>query len=269
MIGIVTDSMSCMTERDAAAYNVRIARAKCVIGTRTVPDTVEPYPKSLERARTLPPSSADYYRIFASLAAECDEIICITSSDRVTMSYTNACLAAKAAEGPRFAIIDSGATAGALYLLVRMCRELEASGAGFGDIVSIISKQKTKLNMSFSLRDLQAVMRTGRRISASAGVHAPIMDQRPVCTFEGGGRLVVKETASGALNELRALAAEHHSPRRIVVHYCEADMHLYELVSLLRRRFPDADIIRRRVAMSIRIVTGEDALGVFSYGMGE
>ena len=269
MIGIVTDSMSCITERDAAAYNVKIAKAKCVIGAETVADSTDSYRVSLDSAKTLPPSSADYYKLFASLAAECDEIICITSSAKVTMSYANACIAAKAAEGPRFAVIDSGATAGALYLLIRMCRELEASGVGFGDMVSIISKQKTKLNMSFSMKDLKAVTKAGRRISASAHIHSPIMDQRPVCTFEGGGRLVIRETAAGSLNELRALAAEHHNPRRIVVNYSEADMRLYELTSMLRRRFPDADIIKRRTVLSLRIVTGEDVLGVFSYGMGD
>ena len=269
MIGIVTDSMSCLTEQDCITYNVELVRAKCIINSKAIPDTVGEYAGAMSEARTAPPSSADYYKTFAKLTSEGVDILCITTSAKVSMSYANACIAARAVGNSRIAIIDSGATAGALYLLIRTCRELEESGAGFGDIVSIISNQKRNLNISFSMKDLSSIIRSGKLLSPSAYIHVPIMDQRPVCTFEGGGKLVLKETAAGSLNELRALVSEHHSPRRIVVHYSESDMHLYELTSMLRRRFPNADIIKRKVSLTVRTTMGEGILGVFSYGLRE
>ena len=269
MIGIVTDSLSCMTDADCSNLNVNMVSAVCIINKKQIPDTVCEFSGPLKASITSAPSSADYYKAFAELSKECEGIICITTSAKVSMSYANACIAGRAIGNRRIAVIDSGSAAGAVYLLVLLCRELEASGAGFGNIVQIITKQKNRIICSFSMKELHSAIRARRLLTRRADSHSPIMNQRPICTFTPGGSLEVKTTAAGSLNEMKALIAEHKCPRRIIVCYSEADMHLYEMMSMLRRRFPDAQIIKRRVSLAIRIVLGDGILGVFSYGSSE
>lgn len=266
MIGIVTDSMSCMTPADREKLNAHIVSAVCIVNKRQIPDTICEFSGPLKLACTSAPSSADYYKIFTRLSEECEGIICITTSAKVSMSYANACIAGRAIGNHRIAVIDSGSAGGAIHLMIRLCRDLEGSGAGFGDIVQIITKQKNNIVCSFSMKDLHSITRARRLLSRSSDQQLPIMNQRPICTFTPGGAVTVKDTAAGSLNELRALIEEHKSPRRLIVCYSEADMHLYELMSMLRRRFPNAEIIKRRVSLAIRIVLGDGILGLFSYG---
>ncbi len=271
MIGIVTDSMSCLTDRDCINNNVDIVHATCVVNGKKLRDTLCDFSGPLCASHTIAPTSAGYFKVFSRLSESenCEGIICITSSSKVSLSYENACIAARAIDNHRISVIDSGSGSGAIHLLIRLCRDLEASGVGFGNMVQIITKQRENITTTFSMRDLQSIMRARRLLSLPAQMPRPIMNQRPVCTFEPSGKITLKETAAGSLNELRALISEHKNPRRIAVCYSEADMHLYELVSMLRRNFPNAHIIKRRVSLSVRIVMGHGVMGVFSYGTGE
>lgn len=266
MIGIVTDSMSCLSEQDCANNNVHLVHAYCCLNGKKVKDSVCELGCHPHLSTTFAPSSADYYKTFLRLSHTCEGIICITSSCKVSMSYSNACIAARACQNDRIAVVDSGSTAGAIYLLIKLARDLEASGAGFVDIVRIITNRKQNIKVSFSMRSFNNISHSRQILSMAGEHHMPILGQRPVCTFSEAGGIALVETASDALSELKAIVAPHRNSRRFAVYYSEADMHLYELMSMLRRRFPRAEIIKRRASLTIRAVLGEGVLGVFSFG---
>lgn len=258
-----------MTEEDKAKYNCTIVPAYCIVDNQKYPDSISEYKYGIKNVITRSPSATDFYNAFNALAETTSEIICFTTSRKVISSYENAIIAAKACNNAKIEVIDSHATAGALHILVVLCRALEESGAGFGDIVRILEGQKTNFVATFSMKTMHP-LRAARRIGTVPPECAmPILNQRPICMFAPDGNIVMKKNASGHLNMIRALLEEHkkRTPRKVGVYYSEENMLLKEVMKSVQDSFPNAMIICRRVSHAIRANTGESVICIVSHSM--
>ena len=263
MTGIVTESLSCMTRQDCENLMVRLMPLTYVAGGVPHQDVIAENRPCPADSYSIAPSAASYYKVFGEYIARGHNVICITTSARISSSYANAMVASKAYPAGRIAVVDSRSVAGALHLLAITARELDRSGAGFTDIVQILLSKRDMLATSFSMNSISTI-RDAKRLSRIMHTGAkPILNQKPICVIENGC-IVYKKSVAGVFGEIRELCRVHTSPRRMTVHYGSRDALTSELVRMLRSRYPSAQILLRPITMSLRVNLGERIIGVVS-----
>ena len=261
MIGIVTESLSCMTRQDCANLKVRLMPLSYVVDGRSYPDVIAEDRNCPPNAFSIAPTAAAYYKVFQEYIARGYHVICLTSSPKISSSYENAMVASKAYPTGRIAVVDSRGVAGTLHLLAQRARELERSGAGFTDIVQILIRLRDQISVSFSMKTI-TTLRDARRLSRVMHTGAaPILNQKPVCIIENGA-ILFKKSVSGEFGQIRELCANHTAARRVIVHYGTKDAITAELCRTLRQRYPNAEILQRPVTMALRANLGDGILGV-------
>ncbi|MBO5196172.1 MAG: DegV family protein [Clostridia bacterium] len=269
MIGIVTESLSCMTTEDRNFDNCVIVPAYCVWDNKIVPDSVREYPYGSRNITTRSPSATDYFNAFCELSKTTKEIVCFTSSQKIIPSYENAMIAAKACRYAKVEVVDSGATAGSMHMLVKLCRALEGIGVGFSDIVKILRQQRKNIVATFTLKSVHSIKASSRSGAIRFDCPMPILNQRPIFYFEADGSITLKKNASGNVNMERELLEPHkkHFPRRIALYYSDVTTPVRELIREIKESFPDADVMSRRVSHAIRANTGENLICIVSHSM--
>ncbi len=258
-----------MTKEDRIFDNCMIIPAYCVVDNKMIHDSLKPYPYGSKDVMTRSPSATDYYNAFCQLSKTTQEIICFTSSRKIISSYENAVIAAKACRSARIEVIDSGATAGSMHMLIKLCRALEGIGVGFTDIIRILNQQKHSIITTFTIKNIYT-LKAAKRIGAiSHECPMPILNQHPIFVFERDGSIVLKRNASGNINMIRDLLDAHklHNPRRVAVYYSEATMQVRETVKAVREAFPGADVMTRVITQAIRANTGENVICIVSHSM--
>ena len=265
MTAIVTESISCMTRQDCQRLNVRLMPLSYVINGKAYTDSQTPRAFCPPGTYSVAPTAEQYYRVFGEYVSRGVNVLCITTSRKISTSASNALIASKAFPAGRIAVLDCKSVAGAMHLLAHMARDLEEAGAGFTDIVRILQVQRDKLVTSFSMNTISN-LRDAKRLSRIMHTGAaPILNQKPVCVIENGG-IILKKSVSGVYGEIRELVGVHRNPRRIIVHYGSRDMICSELIQALRARHPRAEIILRPVTAALRVNLGDEILGVVSLG---
>jgi len=263
MIGIITESISCMNRQDCEKLMVRLMPLSYVVSGKSFPDGIAEERRCPPNTFSMAPTAAQYYKVFGEYVARGYHVICLTSSPKISTSYENAVVASKAYPAGRIAVVDSKGVAGALHLLAQRARELERSGAGFTDIVQILLSVRDKLATSFSMETI-TTLRDAKRLSRVMHTSAaPILNQKPVCIIDKGA-IVFKKSVSGGFGEIRELCANHKSPRRLIVHYGMKDYMTGELIRTLRRQHPNAEILQRPVTMALQANLGDGILGIVS-----
>lgn len=263
MIGIITESISCMNRQDCVKLMVRLMPLSYVVSGKSFPDVIAEGRRCPPNAFSMAPTAAQYYKVFGEYVARGYNVICLTSSPKISTSYENAMVASKAYPAGRIAVVDSKGVAGALHLLAQRARELERSGAGFTDIVQILQSVRDKLSTSFSM-DAITTLRDAKRLSRVMHTSAaPILNQKPVCIIENGA-IILRKSVSGGFGEIRELCAGHIAPRRLIVHYGVKDAITGELIRTLRMRHPQAEMLQRPVTMALRANLGDGILGIVS-----
>ncbi|MBR4071149.1 MAG: DegV family protein, partial [Clostridia bacterium] len=259
MIGIVTESLSCMTTEDRIFDNCVIVPAYCVRDNKILPDSVREYPYGSKSITTRSPSATDYFNAFKELSKTTNEIVCLTTSAKLISSYENAMIAAKACRSFKVEVIDTGSTAGAMHMLIKLCRALEGIGVGYSDIIKILRQQRKNIVTTFTVKNVHSIRASNKSGAIRFECPMPILNQRPIFYFEPDGSISMKKNASGNLNMEKELLEPHrkHFPRRIALYYSDVTTPVRELIREIKESFPDADVMSRRVSHAIRANTGE------------
>ncbi len=269
MIGIVTESLSCMTTEDRIFDNCVIVPAYVIRDNKILHDSVRQYPYGSKSVSSRAPTATDYFNAFNELAKTTNEIICITSSSKIIDSHKNALIAARACRYAKIEVIDSGATAGSMHMLIKLCRALEGIGVGYSDIVKILQQQRKNIITTFTLKSAQTLKASRKSSAIRFDCSMPILNQHPIFYFELDGSITMKKNASGNANMEKELLEPHkkHFPRRIALYYSDVTTPVRELVRQIKESFPDADVMSRRVSHAIRANTGENLICIVSHSM--
>ncbi|MBQ8474997.1 MAG: DegV family protein [Clostridia bacterium] len=265
MIGLVTDTLSCLSEQDCIENDVYMVQAGCCInGTRfsdaALADTVS-FP---EDSRSLAPTATDFFKAFGALFERVNEIICISYSKKMGLSYNNATVASLGYKNRRITVLDCGSAVGAVLILVKMCRDLEKSGAGYADIVKILSAQADRINAYFTLSSLDEIKRAVKINIPQGGSYATILNRRPFCMINGNGEIELLKLSDGKVGAIADLISKVKSPRKMVCCYSDEEPMVYELKKSLQEKFPDVPLDMRKVSASVKVNLGGSALGLFT-----
>ena len=290
MIAIVTETLCCMSEEDCAAYGVSTIPLSCHVGRSVTADTVitEERPIPDGEGYSVPPSEEAYRARFAELLTTHDGVLCITASRKFSDSNRNASLAAREFGG-RVMVIDSGAVAGGLFLLVLRARHMVTLGHPMSRIKAEMESYKSNLKISFTTASVRVLQNANRLVYKPPAEGAP-RDRRPIFRIENGSIGVTdfteddspqaRATAASLLSVLeethdrkRSLSdtatVDTADPRRgrrgpshVVVHYADRTRAVEYLLYRLKETYPAATVYERPITLSIQLNLGHDIIGV-------
>lgn len=290
MIAIVTETLCCMSEEDCAAYGVSTIPLSCHVGRNVTTDTVitaeRPIPDG--EGFSSPPTEEAYRARFEELLSTHDGVLCITASRKFSDSNRNASLAALAFGG-RVVVIDSGAVAGGLFLLVLRARHMVTLGYPMSRIKAELESYKSNLKISFTTASVRVLQKANKLVYKPPAEGAP-RDRRPIFSIENGDigvtdfteddspqaratvaalLSVLEDTRSGkrSLSETAGASGPDEKSRRrgpshVVVHYADRTRAVEYLLHRLKETYPTATVYERPITLSIQLNLGHGILGV-------
>lgn len=267
-IAIVTETLCCMSESDCRAYDVRLIPLSCRVGTQTVRDRIltERLHSEGETYGSIPPSEEAYRGFFRDLLEEYDGVLCITASRCFSESNRHAVMAAADLRG-RVTVIDSGAVAGGLFLMVLRARHMVTLGYPMSRIKVELESYKNTLRISFtshSPKVLENAYKLGFRLPPPEQAATRI----PIFRIENGSIRITDfteddlSTGNTLLSVLDVDRRGRRSPSHVVVHYEERTPLLEQVLDLIRERYPSVTIYERPASLSIYANLGSGLLGI-------
>ena len=189
--------------------------------------------------------------------------------------------------GGRVVVIDSGAVAGGLFLLVLRARHMVTLGHPMSRIKAELESYKNTLKISFTTASVKVLQNANKLVYKPPAEGAPT-DRRPIFSIENGSigvtdfteddgpqaRATVAALLAGledsrggkrALSD--AVSAEgdlrrRRGPSHVVVHYADRTRAVEYLLHRLQETYPTATIYERPITLSIQLNLGHDIIGV-------
>ena len=196
-VGVITDSIACLTRELVAEYGIRIVPLNFYFGDRIYRDWVDITPteayelflKDPESFHSAPPSTTEYLEAYREVGAKTGNILCITMSSKMSTTYNVACIAREqvGVELPQvsIAVVDSlAATAAQGFIVLAVAREA-AVGKSLTEVVKTAEEMKGKVNFLVLLDTVRYVYRSGRipKIASQAG---SMLNIRPLLSLSSG-----------------------------------------------------------------------------------
>ena len=268
MIAIVTETLCCMSDSDCRAYGVYMVPLSCRVGDTVTADAILSAEQSVPDGEgcSIPPSEEVYRAHFAELLRSHDGVLCITASRKFSESNRHATLAAAAFDG-RVTVIDSGAVAGGLFLMVLRARHMLTLGHPMSRIKAELESYKNSLKISFTTASVKVLQNANRLVYKPAAA-GEADRRRPIFRIENGVIGVTdfaeddRRTAVALLSALDDPRRGRKAPSHVVVHFAERTRMVEYLLYRLRETYPTATVYERPITLSIQLNLGHDILGV-------
>ena len=133
---------------------------------------------------TSQPTPAAFEDAFEKALEECDEVVCLTCSGKLSGTCQSANIAAAEFPG-KVHVVDSNTIAIALGILVEYAVELTERGLSAEEIVLKLLQKRDKVKL-LALVDTLEYLKKGGRISSTAALAGGLLNIKPVLTIEGG-----------------------------------------------------------------------------------
>ena len=175
-IALVCDSTADLQDVDLVNLGVDMVPLNVHFGTELFRDYVDITPSEfLTRLATTPvmprtsqPSPAAFQAVYESVAADCDAILVLTLSSKLSGTYQSAVLGAKSANlSTPVRVLDSLSASIGLGLQVRRARSLIDSGLPIDEIVTTLEAERSQYHLIFFADTLEYLQRGGRIGKAS------------------------------------------------------------------------------------------------------
>ncbi|WOC33574.1 MULTISPECIES: DegV family protein [Caproicibacterium] len=269
MIAIVTDSTAPITQKEAEQYGICVVphsyMTNGIAYLENYTDKNENYTRRLlaagTSASTGQSTAAAFATAFRQLLTQGYEVLCIVISSRLSGAWSSAVTAAREIGSAKIAVVDSHATAGALYFQIRMARELADSGCPLNELADHCKSFDNIAKVAFSVENMGALRRSRRLGFINQSVNT-ILNRRPVFCLEGGS-IVSKNLARGRGERVRMLSAlvPKNAKRLMVQGFGNAPIES-SLMRMLQRQFPEVEILHRELGPVLSIHIGAQALAV-------
>jgi DegV family protein with EDD domain len=226
-------------------------------------------------ATTSARSPHEIYEFFKDIVSQGKDLINISFSNKLSNHYTYACLARddilKEYPEARVLVVDCLSICAGQALLVYMAQEMKNAGSSMDEIIDWLEKNKSRMNIYFTVDDLNFLKRGGRLSGAAAAV-GTMLDLKPIIYSDPEGRLVPIDKVKGRKKALRYFVDrlgenEAYLADNIVAIInadCEEDAKLLE--EMIREKYTPKEIWQRPMGPVIGSHTGPGALGMAFLG---
>ena len=194
MIRLIVDSMSDITQEEAAALHIEVLPLTVRFGQKEFLDGVELMPDEfytrLMNATELPKTSQltpeRFLSAFERNLLDGDEIVCITGSSKLSGTYQSAVMARGMASAPeRVHLVDSlNASLGEAQLVFQAVA-LRDAGAGAAEITAHLEQLKRRIRVVGMAEELKYLV-MGGRLSGVAGAIGTTLSIKPMLRLEDG-----------------------------------------------------------------------------------
>ena len=196
-VGIVTDSLTCLTKELVEQYGIRIVPLSFYFGDKLYRDWVDITPsqayelflKDPDAFKTSPASPGVFFEAYRELSKQAKDILCITLSSKLSTEYDMACVAREQAksEFPQTSIevLDSQTTTAAEGFVALAGARAAAEGKGLAEVVKVAEKMRDKATFIILLDTIRHVYRTGRMPKIAAQVGS-VLNIKPILTCSSG-----------------------------------------------------------------------------------
>lgn len=167
-IMITTDCVSDISEKLRSQYDIRVIYFYIVtehgwfkdMDEITSGNIIEYFERGGSRVQTKAPFQEEYREFFGKALNDGDELIHISVTSTLSMSYQNAFVAAKEFGG-RVHVIDSGHLSSGMTHLVVKASEYARQGMDTKEIVEKLEQMKNRISTSFIAENADYLYRTG------------------------------------------------------------------------------------------------------------
>lgn len=261
---LVCDSTACISRAEARALNAIVVPMHYIKDGREAfqegfIEDWEPGDKlDLLNYSTAQAPTGAFAEVFSRLKAQGHQALCLTISSRLSGTYQNALQAANEA-GEGFAVVDSRATAGAMFLLLCHARRLLDSGLSPGDCVEKLMALRKRTRTIFTIQDMDPLRRSGRLGYMRSSV-STLLNLRPLLTLQDGS-VVSHALARGRQDQLRQMVLSlSGKPGTVIVQHCADQAAADELAARFLEK--GLKVLRRNIGIVLAIHLGLPILSI-------
>jgi len=279
-VGIVTDSMSCLTKELVQRYNIGIVPIRLLFQGKVYRDSVDITPSEAyefflqdpDSFNTSPSSPGHYLEVYREVGNRMKNILCVTLSSKISTGYDMACVAKEQAktELPQTAIVvlDSLTVTAAEGFVALAGARVAAEGKDLNEVAQVAEEVRDKVNFVALLDTVRHVYRTGRipKVAASIG---SILKIRPILTSSGGlirFKGIVRKREQG-INRILQIMKEKvgQSPVHVAVMHAYAPEKAEKLKEQISSEFNCIELWVTEFSPVMGYATGTGTVGLAFY----
>jgi len=196
-VGIVTDSISCLTRELVEQYGIGIVPIRLLVQGKIYRDMVDMTPSEAyelflqdpESFNTSPASPGHYLEAYHEASNRTNNILCVTLSAKLSTGYDMACVAREQAktELPQTSIevLDSQTVTAAQGFVALAAARAAAEGKGLAEVVKVAEEMRDRATFIILLDTIRHIYRTGRIPKVAAQVGS-VLKIKPILTSSSG-----------------------------------------------------------------------------------
>jgi DegV family protein with EDD domain len=194
-IALVCDSTADLQDAELVKLKVEMVPLNVHFETELFRDYVDISPtdfltrlaSSSVMPRTSQPSPAAFQAVYEQVAADCDAILVLTLSSKLSGTYQSAVLGAESAKlSVPVRVVDSLSASIGLGLQVRRARTLIDDGLPIDEIIATLEAERNQYHLIFFADTLEFLQRGGR-IGKASQLVGSILKIKPLLIVVGGG----------------------------------------------------------------------------------
>ncbi|MFB0559108.1 MAG: DegV family protein [Dehalococcoidales bacterium] len=196
-VGIVADSLACLTKELVEQYGIRIVPLSFYFGDKAYKDWVDITPsdayelflKDPESWYSSAPSPTEFLKAFHEVSKRTKNILCVTISSKLSTTYNVARVAKGQVEaelpGTSIVVVDSQTTTAAEGFVALAAARAAAEGKNLAEVTKNAEEMRERVTFVALLDTVRYVYRSGRipKVAARAG---SILNIKPIFTISSG-----------------------------------------------------------------------------------
>jgi len=196
-VGIVTDSLACLTRELVEEYEIGVVPLNIHFEGKVYKDWVDITPsqsyelflKNPDSWGSSAPSPADFLKAFREASQQTKNILCITISAKLSATYDVAQVAKERAEaelsGTAIEVLDSQTTTAAEGFVALAAARAAAEGKNLAEVIKAAEEMRDKVRFFAFLDTVLHIYRSGRipKIASQVG---SILHIKPILTVSSG-----------------------------------------------------------------------------------
>jgi len=283
-VGIVADSAVNIPEELLQKYRMQVVPLLLILENKSYKDTIDIKTagelfRLVEKSDKFPTTSAppptNYLEVYRQLSQKVDNILCITISSGLSMSFNSATMAKEMAQSElpdvNIEVFDSRTTVGAYGFIALAAAQAAASGQDMAQVTEVASRIREKVNCVFIFDTLSYLSRSGR-IGRASALMGNMLSIKPIVEVSSSTGLVEPvarvRTKSKAVQHLLEIVRQRSGTddqlHIMIEHTCSPEE--AERLNLeVQARFKCAEILMSEFNPVASLITGPGVLGLSFY----
>jgi len=276
-IAIVTDSAAYLPEAIVEKYDIHVIPLWIFWGQERIRDGVDLQPaafyKRLRESDNLPttsqPSAGEFIEYYQNIAGDCDGIVSIHISSKLSGTVGSATAAVNQFAGTPIQVVDTLNVSMGQGFAVLAAAQAAAQGKSFEQVVAAAESIVKKVQLFFVVDTLE-YLHKGGRISGAKALLGTALSIKPLLHFEEGmiQPLVQVRTKKKGIATMLDKAEERLAGKSMgaaAVVDCDSLAEGDSVAEMVKDRFGLKEVLRSPISPAVGVHAGPGAVGLAFY----